>query len=133
MPNSVKIEEILRTTKSWDGSPLPGIGAGIAEFRILMFKIAPGGKTTIHMHPLNGAGYMLAGELTMYSTEDHHGSFADPKLVKEKKFSPGDAWTETVNIWHYGENKGEEEVRFVLVYVGQEGTPPTLSLGTRPK
>jgi oxalate decarboxylase/phosphoglucose isomerase-like protein (cupin superfamily) len=129
MPHSVKIDEILRTTQSWEGSPLPGVGAGKTEFRVLVFKIAPGGKTTIHMHPLNGAGYMIAGELTMYATEDHHGNFADPKQVQEVKLKPGDAWTE----WHYGENKGKEEVVFVLVYVGQEGTPPTLSLGTRPK
>jgi len=133
MPDSVKIIEVLRSSTSWAGSPLPGLGTGQTEFRVLLFKMAPGAKTTIHMHPLNGAGYMISGELTMFATEDHHGSFADPKRVKKVKLTAGDAWTETVNVWHYGENTGHDEVEFVLIFVGQEGTPPTLSLGTKPK
>ena len=127
----VSIKEVLKTTKSWNGAPLPSFSSGTTEFRVLTFNIAPGAKTTIHVHPSNGAGYLIAGELTMYATDDPHGSFADPTRVKEIKLSPGDAWTETVNTWHYGENKGEVDVEFVLIFAGTEGTPPTLSLGTK--
>lgn len=127
----VSIKEVLKTTKSWNGVPLPGFSSGKTEFIVLTFKIAPGAKTSIHLHPSNGAGYLIAGELTMYATDDPHGSFADPKRVTETKLSPGDAWTETVNTWHYGENKGKVDVEFVLIFAGEEGTPPTLSLGTK--
>ncbi|EKD72965.1 MAG: cupin 2 conserved barrel protein [uncultured bacterium] len=126
----VKIEQILQTTQSWNGASLPGFASGKTEFRVLKFKISPGAKTSIHMHPLNGAGYVLSGELTMYSTDDSHGSFADEKHVKKITLTAGNAWTETVNTWHYGENKGKEDVEFVLIFAGQDGTPPTLSLGT---
>lgn len=131
LADPVSVKEVLKTTKSWNGSQLPGYSSGTTEFRVLKFKIAPGAKTTIHLHPSNGAGYLFAGELTMYATDDPHGSFADPKRIKETKLSPGDAWTETVNTWHYGENKGNVDVEFVLIFAGTEGTPPTLSLGTK--
>jgi quercetin dioxygenase-like cupin family protein len=131
MSNSVHIKQILKTSTSWSGSPLPGFSSGKVEFRVLVFKIAPGSKTTVHVHPSNGAGYMIAGELTMFSTEDPNGSFEDPKQVRKITLKPGDAWTESVNTWHYGENKGATEVEFVLIFAGEVDVPPTLSLGTR--
>jgi len=131
MSKSVNIHQVLKTTKSWNGSPLPGFNSGTTEFRVLLFTIPPGARTTIHVHPLNGAGYMIAGELTMFATEDPHGSFADPQKVKEIKLAAGDAWAESVNSWHYGENQGKVDVEFVLIFAGQADTPPTLSLGTK--
>jgi quercetin dioxygenase-like cupin family protein len=126
----VQIDQLLQTSQSWNGAALPGYASGKTELRVLKFKIAPGAKTQVHMHPMNGAGYVISGELTMHSSEDTHGSFADPNQVKTITLGVGKAWTETVNTWHYGENKGKKEVEFVLVFAGQEGTPPTLSLGT---
>ncbi len=132
MSPSLKIEEVLRSSKSWNGAPLPILSSGKTEFRVLLFKMPPGSKTTIHMHPLNGAGYMISGELTMYATDDPHGSFKDSSQVKKIVLKAGDAWTETVNIWHYGINETDADLEFVLIFVGHEGTPPTLSLGTKP-
>ena len=131
MSDPVQIKQILKTDTSWSGSPLPGFSSGQTEFKVLYFKIVPGGKTTIHVHPLNGAGYMIAGELTMFSTEDPHGSFDNPKQIKKATLKVGEAWAESVNIWHYGENQGNTDVEFVLVFAGQTDVPPTLSLGTR--
>lgn len=131
MTHSVKIKQILKTSESWSGSPLPGFNSGVTEFKVMHYTIPPGGKTTIHVHPLNGAGYMLSGELTMFSTEDPHGSFENPKQVRKIKLKAGDALAESVNIWHYGENRGKNLVQFIVVFAGQVDVPPTLSLGTR--
>jgi quercetin dioxygenase-like cupin family protein len=131
LSNSVEIKQILKTDKSWSGSPLPGFNSGTTEFKVLLFKIAPQGKTTVHVHPLNGAGYMISGELTMFSTEDPYGSFDNPKQVKTITLRAGDAWAESVNLWHYGENQGDIDAEFVLMFAGQIDVPPTLSLGTR--
>lgn len=131
MPHRVQITQILKTSNSWNGTPLPGFGSGKTEFKVLHFKIAPGGKTTVHLHPLNGAGYMIAGELTMYATTDPHGSFDDPKQVTSIVLKAKDVWAEAVNAWHYAENLGSSDVEFVLVFAGQVDIPPTLSLGTR--
>lgn len=119
------VREILKSSRSWDGAPLK------AEFRVLHFTMAPGATTTIHMHPLSGAGYVIRGELTMVATEDPHGNFREAKRVKEIKLRAGDAWTEMVNTWHYGVNQGAEDLEFVLIFTGEEGTPPTLSLNTK--
>ena len=89
MTHSVKIKQILKTSESWSGSPLPGFNSGVTEFKVMHYTIPPGGKTTIHVHPLNGAGYMLSGELTMFSTEDPHGSFENPKQVRKIKLKAG--------------------------------------------
>ena len=131
MSHLVEIKQILKTSKSWSGSPLPGFGSGAAEMKVVHFKIAPGGKTTIHVHPMNGAGYILQGELVMFSTDDPHGSFDNPKHVKSIKLGKGDAWAESVNVWHYGENQGKVDVEFIVVFAGEVDIPPTLSLGTR--
>ena len=133
MSNLVHIQQVLKTTTSWSGSTLPGFSSGATEFRVMHFKIAPGGTTTVHVHPLNGAGYMIAGELTMYSTDDPNGSFENSKQIKKITLKAGDAWAESVNIWHYGENKGNTDAEFVLIFAGEVDIPPTLSLGTRIK
>lgn len=125
--NSIEVNPILKTTKSWNGTTLPGFSSGQTEFTVLTFKVAPGAKTAIHLHPMNGVGYILSGELTMYATDDPHGSFTANK-VKKIKLKAGDSWTETVNTWHYGENNTNKEITFILVFVGAEKTPPTLSL-----
>jgi quercetin dioxygenase-like cupin family protein len=123
----VVIKEVLSATKAWDGSNLPGFNTGTPELKVLTYKIASGAKTSVHIHTINGAGYMLAGELTMYATEDSKGSFADASKVKKVQLKAGDAWTEAVNVWHYGENNGQDDVTFVLVFAGDKGTQPTLS------
>lgn len=116
------MKELLKTTKSWNGAQLPGYSSGKPQFRVVNIIIAPRAKTHIHTHPSHGAGYLLSGELTIRETDDPHGSFADPKHVKEMTFSPGDAWSTTVNTWHYGENKGKVDDEFVLMFAGEEGT-----------
>lgn len=123
----VMIKEVLTTSKAWDGSNLPGFNTGSPELRVLNYKIAPGAKTSVHIHTINGAGYMLSGELTMYATSDSKGSFDDSSKVKKVVLKSGDAWTEAVNVWHYGENNGKDDVEFVLVFAGEKGTSPTLS------
>ena len=131
MSEQVQIRQILKTSSSWSGTALPGFHSGKTEFKVLLFTIAPGGKTTVHVHPLNGAGYMISGELTMFSTEDPYGSFDNPKQVKQIKLKAGEAWAESVNNWHYGQNQGAIDAEFVLIFAGQVDVPPTLSLGTR--
>jgi len=123
----VAIKEILSSDKAWDGSDLPGFNTGTPELKVLTYKIAPGAKTPVHIHTMNGAGYMLSGELTMYATEDTKGGFENPSKVKKIVLKAGEAWTEGVNVWHYGENNGPDDVSFVLVFAGEKGTRPTLS------
>lgn len=124
----VQIQQILQSTKGWDGSTLPGFTSGQTEMRVVTFKIEPGGKTSVHAHPVNGAGYIISGELTMYSTSDSAGDFSDSAKVKKIVLTAGDSWAESVNTWHYGENNGKDDVNFIVVFAGTKGIPSTLSL-----
>lgn len=120
----VEINPVLKSTRTWNGISL----ANQMETSVLTYKIAPGGKTPVHVHPVNGSGYILSGELTMFATSDPHGSFSDPALIKKVTLKKGQAWNEAVNTWHYGENKSDREVTFILMFAGTKNTPITLSL-----
>lgn len=124
----VEITQILQSTEAWTQAPLPGFTAGQTDLRVVTFKIQPGAKTSIHLHPVNGAGYVVSGELTMVATEDTTGDFSDPKKVKTIVLKTGEAWTEAVNTWHYGINNGKEDVTFIVVFAATEGTPSSMSL-----
>lgn len=124
----IDIETVLSTSKSWNTKTLPSYHSGQPELKVLKFKIAPGAVTPVHIHPVNGAGYIISGELTMFTTTDPHGSFANKSNVKKIKLKAGEAWAETVNTWHYGVNKGKKDVEFIVIFSGHPGTPPTLTL-----
>ena len=115
-------------SQGWDEGNLPGFSNGQTDMRVVSFKLAPGAKTSVHAHPVNGAGYILSGELTMYATTDTAGDFSDPSKIKKVVLKTSDTWAEAVNTWHYGENNGKEEVNFIVVFAATEGTPSTLSL-----
>lgn len=124
----IQSKEVLKTTKSWNDASLPSFSPGKTEFNIDTYKVPTHTKTAVHLHPMNGAGYILSGELTMYSTNDPHGSFANQANVKKVVLKAGQAWAETVNTWHYGENNTDKEVELVLFFAGAKNTPPSLSL-----
>lgn len=124
------IKTVLATDTAWNQSILPAYTVGRPEMHVVKFKIAPGAKTPIHLHPVNGAGYVLSGELTMYSTSDASGDFTDSNKIKKVVLKQGDAWAEAVNAWHYGINNSDKDVEFIVIFAGQKGTPTAMSLGT---
>ncbi|TAL64880.1 MAG: cupin domain-containing protein [Legionella sp.] len=127
----IEARELLKTTKSWNGASLPSFGPDHPEFNIVNYKLAPKTKTPVHLHPMNGAGYIISGELTLYSTTDPHGDFSDISKVKKITLKAGQAWTETVNTWHYGENNSDKDVELVIFFAGAKNTPLSLSMNTK--
>lgn len=123
----VTVTNVITTDEAWDGSGLPGYTSSDPQLIVNHFRIVPGGVTSVHLHPTNGAGYIISGELTMYSTTDTSGSFEDKSKVTKTTLKAGEAWAENVNVWHFGENNGDEDVTFVVVFAGEEGVPATLS------
>lgn len=124
----VTVTNKLTTQKAWSGSTIPGYTSGQPEMLVNHFRIIPGGKTPVHLHPTQGAGYMISGELTMFATTDTNGKFDDDSKVQTTTLKAGEAWGESVNQWHYGVNNGEEDAIFVIVFASEAGTPATLSL-----
>ena len=108
----LKVETLLQTTQSWDGSELPSYPDGKPEISILKVSIPPHSELDLHKHEEINAGILLTGELTVI-TENR-----DTLQMKT-----GDVLSEVVGTWHFGVNKGDEVAEIVVFYAGTVGTP----------
>lgn len=110
--NSVVVETLAKSSKSWDGESLPEYPQGKPEVTILRIKIPAGAKLEIHNHPVINAGVLLAGELTVV-TEDN----------KTLHLKAGDSIVEVVNKAHYGKNEGTVTAEIIVFYAGVVNKP----------
>ena len=108
----VKTTELLRTSQSWDGAPIPNFPQENAEIVSVRYEFAPGEKLGWHHHDVINFGVMLQGELTII---DINGNV--------KVFHAGEAIVEMVGTIHHGENNGPEAVILQMFYVAAKGTP----------
>ena len=106
---------LVRTTESWNGTPLPKYLDGNPEITILKIIIPPKTKFPLHKHPEINAGVVLKGELTVISETN------DTLYLKA-----GEPIVELVNTWHFGRNDGAEPVEIIVFYAGITGTPITI-------
>lgn len=107
---AVKVTPLLKTSSSWDGTPLH-YPSGQAEITGLIVEIAPGGSTGWHLHPVPSFGLMLQGTLEVKLKDG-----------RSKRLHSGDALAEVVNTLHNGTNVGQDPVRIVVFYAGSQGT-----------
>jgi len=114
-PKKSNVEELAKTTLSWDGNKLPSYAKGTPEITILKITIEPHQKLALHTHPAINAGVLLTGELTVITENE------DVLNLKA-----GEALVEVVNTWHYGINKGDEPAEIIVFYAGVEGEPITI-------
>lgn len=108
----VKKNELMRTSQSWDGAPLPAFPQENAEIISIRYEFPPGKKLGWHHHDVINFGYVQQGELTII---DINGNV---KVVRA-----GEAIVEMVGTIHHGENNGKETVILNMFYVGPKGTP----------
>lgn len=113
--NNVTVEQLAKSTKSWDGKPLPAYPKGQPEVTILRIKIPAGAKLEIHNHPVINAGILLKGELTVIAEDN-----------KTLRLKAGDSIVELVNKKHYGKNEGMETAEIVVFYAGTVNKPITI-------
>lgn len=108
---SVKTTTLMKTTSSWDGTPIV-YPSGQAEITGLLVEIAPGGETGWHRHPAPSFGMLLEGELEVRLKD---GSV--------KRLKSGDALAEVVNTLHNGHNVGTTPLKLVVFYAGAADQP----------
>ncbi len=116
---SIVVEELVRSTKSWDGACLPAYPQGLPEISIRRIRIPAGARLDTHLHPVINAGVLTRGQLTVVA--------ADGKTLH---LSAGDPIVELVNTPHYGMNEGKVPAEIIVFYAGVVGTPITV---TRPQ
>ncbi len=112
---SVIVDELIKTSFSWDNSALPNYPTGTPEITILRIKIPPQTKLSVHEHPVINAGVLLEGELTVITE-------ANDTL----HLLAGDPIVEVVNKWHYGVNEGNKTAEIIVFYAGICDTPITI-------
>ncbi len=129
---------VLITGTGWGQSPFPGavglkatvlmqatktsIGQDFQypllrpQITMALLKIAPGGQTGRHMHPVPIVLYVLEGTFTQ-ATEGHG----------EKVLNAGDTVVESMNTWHNGMNRGMTTAKAIAVVIGEEGKPSRIN------
>lgn len=113
--SAIVSKELVKSTKSWDGSPLPDYPKGQPEIRIRRITIPAGARLATHLHPVINAGVLLSGELTVVKVDG-------PTL----HLKAGDPIVELVNKRHYGINEGKVPAEIIVVYAGVVGAQPTV-------
>lgn len=115
LASEVQVEQLAKTTSSWNGVSLPDCASGETEVTMLKITIAPHTRLPNHFHPVINVAYMLSGELTVVSEKG-----------ERKTIRKGDPLVELVNQEHYGINNGDEPVQILVVYIGETGKPITI-------
>ena len=108
----VKVVELERTSRSWDGAELPDYPVGRPELVVKRYVFPRGSKLGWHHHPVMNYGIVQQGELTIIGLDG-----------KEKTVRAGEAVVEMVGTVHHGENRGDKTVVLDMYYVSQKGTP----------
>ncbi len=109
----VQVENVLQSSKSWDGGMLPEYPAGQPETQVLKITIPGRMRLPLHYHPVINTAVMIQGHLRV-TTENG----------VSKEFKAGDVLNEAVNTRHFGENIGDEPVVLYVFYVNVEGGEP---------
>lgn len=112
---AIEARELVKTTRSWDGSLLPAYPQGQPEISIRRITIPPGARLDTHRHPVINAGVLLSGQLTVVTLDG-----------KTLQLRAGEPIVELVNTWHYGINHGREPAEILVVYAGAVATPVTV-------
>jgi quercetin dioxygenase-like cupin family protein len=106
----VSVQQLCKSSSSWDGSPLPTYEKGQPEITIQRITIPPQVQLPLHKHPVINAGVLLKGKLTVVTR-------TNDKLYLDA----GDPIIEVVNQWHYGKNEGDEPAEIIVFYASTVG------------
>jgi quercetin dioxygenase-like cupin family protein len=104
------IEPILKTDTTTIGQKIIYPHFADDEITILKVTILPGKSTGWHKHEFPVFAYILKGNLTV---ELENG--------KTMQFSENSSFSEVINTFHNGINKGKENVVLIAFYMGGKG------------
>lgn len=114
---TIKVEKLVQSSQSWDGSPLPAYPSGTPEIQILKITIPPKTQLARHYHTVINAGVLLSGQLTVVKT-------GSQKTIR--KLKAGEPLVELVNAEHYGVNESAEAAVILVFYASEKGKAITV-------
>ncbi len=113
--SAVVVQELVKSSHSWDGTLLPAYPQGQPEVTILRITIPAGTRLPLHHHPVINAGVLLKGQLTVVAEQG-----------QKLHLHAGDPIVEMVHTPHYGINEGDEPAEIIVFYAGVTGKPITV-------
>ena len=115
LPEGFTTEPVIKSTTNRDGLPI-ALPAGTTEITSVIGTLEPGGNTALHQHPVPVMSYVLDGEVEV-RTEG-----GEPQ-----GYTAGEAWIEAQGTLHQAFNVGEGPARLLIVVIGEEGQPFTIT------
>jgi quercetin dioxygenase-like cupin family protein len=117
-----KVSPVVKATATATGQKLQYPQTDKPEIESVLVEIAPGGESGRHMHPVPTYVYVLEGTLTV---EMDQGS--------QREYSAGSGFLESLNTWHNGKNLGQAPLKFLVVFVSEEGKKNFIRAEGQPK
>ncbi len=117
LPSGFETKPLLKSGKTADGDPVQYPKTEKAEIVAVTGTLAPGGRTPLHQHPIPVYVYVMEGELEV-QTEGKEA----------RHYKTGDSFIESVNRSHQAFNKGSSPAKILVVFVGEEGRPTTVTM-----
>ena len=108
---------LLKTTRSWDGTPYPAYPTGQPQVTVLRIVIPAHSTLAWHHHPVINAAYVLKGALTVEKRAQGAGSSCS--------LAEGEVLPELVGQVHRGYT-GDEAATLIVFYAGTEGADITV-------
>ena len=108
--NDIKIEPLLKTDTTSIGQKIIYPSFQNDEVTISKITIPPGNSTGWHKHNLPVFAYVLKGNLTIEIENN-----------KTKQFSENSSFSEMIDTYHNGVNRGKEDVVLIAFYMGEKG------------
>jgi len=116
LPAGFQTQSLLKTGQTRDKQPINYPKTEKPEIISVIGIIEPGGRTPLHEHPVPTYVYVLEGEVELQS----HGG-------QPHQYTAGEAYIEALNHQHQLFNKGNVPAKVLVVFVGEEGKPTTIT------
>jgi len=120
LPAGFKTQPLLKSGLTRDKQPIFYPKTDKPEIISVIGTIEPGGRTPLHEHPIPTYVYVLEGEVELQSEGG-----------EPAKYKVGEAYIEALNHKHQLFNKGSAPARVLVVFVGEEGKPTTVTVATK--
>lgn len=106
---------VLKAAQTNNGGPLKYPATDKPEITSVIVTLQPGGRSSLHQHPVVTYVYVLEGE-------------ADLKIGdKTFHYKAGDAWVEPIDTPNQLFNPGTVPLKNLVVFVGEEGKPNSVA------
>ena len=112
----MKKEILLQTTSTWDKKGYEKVCINNPEVTVLSIKIGVGEALEMHKHDLVNVAYVKSGTLTVTTDKN-----------EQIKVPEGHALPEIMGAYHYGKNESDVPVELIVFYIGEKGTPLSVS------